>query len=258
MNGEDKSECRPCYRFLTQGQIDHFHKATLELLGTIGVKVMHPEALDILVRAGCQAKNDHVVLIPSQLIEDAIRSAPSRIMICNRMGREAMDLQGRNIHFGLGTDLAKHYDLKTGEMRQSERKDVARAAQIADACEEIDFIASYAIPFNSPPNLMYIDSVKEELENSVKPIFFTAAAREDLAVIHQMAATVMGGEEALKEKPILIHYSQTMSPLVHTESGIGKLFYCADSRIPVLYIPGMMSGASAPVTLAGAIVMGNA
>jgi len=258
MNIEFESKCTPSYRFLTEEQINRFHKSTLELLGTIGVKVMHPEALDMLDRAGCQVKNDQIVLIPSQLIEDAIRSAPSRIVMYDRMGREAMDLQGRNIHFGLGTDLAKRYDLKTGEMRQSERKDVATAARIADACEEIDFIASYAIPYDSPLNLMYIDSAKEELENSVKPIFFTAAAREDLAVIHQMASTVMGGEETLKEKPILIHYSEPMSPLVHTESGIGKLFYCADNKIPVLYIPGMMSGASAPVTLAGAIVMGNA
>ena len=212
----------------------------------------------MLARVGCKVKDDHVVLIPDRLIEDAIRSAPSRIVIYNRMGLEAMDLQGRNIHFGLGTDLAKHYDLKTGEIRESRLEDVGTAARVADVCENIDFIASYAIPFDSPPNLMYIDSFKKELENSVKPVFFTAAVREDLSVIHQMAAAVAGGEEALKEKPALIHYSEPMSPLVHTESGVGKLFYCADNRIPVLYIPGMMSGASAPVTLAGAIVMGNA
>jgi trimethylamine--corrinoid protein Co-methyltransferase len=258
MNGEVESKCRPSYRFLTEEQINHFHKSTLELLGTVGVKILHPEALDMLARVGCKVKDDHVVLIPVRIIEDAIRSAPSRIVIYNRMGLEAMDLQGRNIHFGLGTDLAKHYDLKTGELRESRLEDVGTAARVADVCENIDFIASYAIPFDSPPNLMYIDSFKKELENSAKPVFFTAAVREDLSVIHQMAAAVAGGEEALKEKPALIHYSEPMSPLVHTESGVGKLFYCADNRIPVLYIPGMMSGASAPVTLAGAIVMGNA
>ena len=155
MNIEFESKCTPSYRFLTEEQINRFHKSTLELLGTIGVKVMHPEALDMLDRAGCQVKNDQIVLIPSQLIEDAIRSAPSRIVMYDRMGREAMDLQGRNIHFGLGTDLAKRYDLKTGEMRQSERKDVATAARIADACEEMKIrpsmmLASEQLERNQP------------------------------------------------------------------------------------------------------------
>ena len=37
-----------------------------------------------------------------------------------------------------------------------------------------------------------------------------------------------------------------------------KLLFCADHRIPVTYTPGMMSGATAPVTLAGALTVGNA
>jgi trimethylamine--corrinoid protein Co-methyltransferase len=36
------------------------------------------------------------------------------------------------------------------------------------------------------------------------------------------------------------------------------LFFCADNAVPVTYTPGMMSGASAPVTLAGAVTVGNA
>jgi trimethylamine--corrinoid protein Co-methyltransferase len=130
--------------------------------------------------------------------------------------------------------------------------------KIADYLDEIDFVASYALPFDSPPNMMYIDSFKAELENSVKPIFFTAAGLEDLEVINNMAAEVIGGHEALRKKPIHIHYSEPLSPLTHTHGAVNKLFFCADNGIPVNYTPGMMSGASAPVTLAGAVTTGNA
>jgi trimethylamine---corrinoid protein Co-methyltransferase len=258
MDPDVTTRCVPAYRFLDAAQIERFHKATLEVLETVGVKVLHAEAREMLAGRGCRVSGDDLVLIPARLVEEAIASAPARIVIHNRTGRPAMHLEGRNSHFGLGTDLAKTYDLRTGQLRQSCLADVATAARIADACEEIDFIASYALPYDSPANLVYIDAAKTELENSVKPIFFTAADRADLAVVHQMACAVAGGRQTLRQKPFLIHYSEPMSPLVHTHSGVAKLFYCADHLIPVMYIPGMMSGASAPVTLAGSIVQGNA
>ena len=105
---------------------------------------------------------------------------------------------------------------------------------------------------------MYIDSFKTQLENSIKPIFYTAAGMKDIAVINDMAAAVMGGKERLKEKPIHIHYAEPLTPLLHSSGAIQKLFFCADNGVPVNYTPGMMSGASAPVTLAGAITVGNA
>ena len=253
-----KSLCVPTYQLLTPEQIKSFHTATLELLETVGVDVHHDEARQMLADAGCRLKEDHRVRIPNWLVEAAIQSAPSRITIYDRLGKEAMRLEGRRVHYGLGTDLIKTYDLETGELRQSRLKDVAAAARISDALQHIDFIGSYALPGDSPPNLMYVDSFKTELENSIKPIFYTAAGLEDITYINAMAAAAVGGEAALREKPIHIHYAEPLSPLTHSFGAVQKLFFCADHGIPVNYTPGMMSGASVPVTLAGAITVGNA
>ncbi|MBW1889518.1 MAG: trimethylamine methyltransferase family protein [Deltaproteobacteria bacterium] len=258
MNTGFKSQCLPTYRILTSDQIKHIHTATLELLETVGVKVMHKEARDMLAGAGCRVKPGNIVRIPNWLVEECIRSAPSRITIYNRLGQEAMRLEGNNTYFGMGTDLIKTYDLETGELRDSQLADVANAARVADALEEIDFLGSYALPYDSPTNLMYIDAFKTQLENSIKPIFYTAAGTADIAVINNLAAAVMGGKEALREKPIHIHYAEPLTPLLHSSGAIQKLFFCADNAVPVNYTPGMMSGASAPVTLAGAITVGNA
>jgi len=253
-----KSQCVPTYHLLTIEQIKAIHTATLELLETVGVDVHHDAARQMLADAGCRLKKDHRVRIPNWLVEAAIRSAPSRISIYDRLGREAMRLEGRRVHYGLGTDLIQTYDLETGELRPSLLKDVAAAARISDALEHIDFIGSYALPGDSPPNLMYVDSFKTELENSIKPIFYTAAGLEDITYINAMAAAAVGGEGALREKPIHIHYAEPLSPLTHSFGALQKLFFCADHGIPVNYTPGMMSGASVPVTLAGAITVGNA
>ena len=123
MNSGFKSQCVPQYRILKEAQIKRIHCATLELLETVGVKVMDGEARKMLDDAGCRLRDDNIVQIPNWLVEDCIRSAPSRITIYNRLGKEAMRLEGHRIHYGMGTDLINTIDLDTGELRQSRLQD---------------------------------------------------------------------------------------------------------------------------------------
>jgi trimethylamine--corrinoid protein Co-methyltransferase len=250
--------CTPSYRILNPGQIDRIHAATLELLETVGVNVRLPAAREMMAAAGCTVRQDGTVFIPEQLVTDAIQSAPSSVIIYNQLGEKALQLEDRRIHFGPGTDLINFYDLETGLIRKSTLKDVHTAVRLADALPEIDFIASYAIPTDSPSNLMYLDAFKAQLEYSTKPIFFTAAGLEDIRLVREMAVAVVGGRDNLRRKPFLIHYCEPSSPLTHTAGEVEKLLFCADHHIPVTYTPGMMSGATGPVTLAGALALGNA
>ena len=258
MNTGFRSQCVPNYRMLNKDQIKEIHRASLQILETVGVHVKNDAGVQLLKKAGCRIKDENIVLIPHGLVEDCIHSAPSCVPVYNRNGEEAMCLEGNNIHFGLGTDLIKTYDLETKVLRPSRLQDVVNAARVTDFCEEIDFVASYALPEDVSTNMMYIECFKAIVENSSKPIFFTAAGREDLGVICEMAAAVAGGEDHLREKPFVIHYAETYSPLTHTHSGVEKLFLCADKGLPVNYTQGMLAGASGPVTLAGAIAVANA
>lgn len=61
MNTGFKSQCLPTYRILTEDQIQRIHYATLELLETVGVKVIHPEAIEMMSAAGCRIKVDNSV-----------------------------------------------------------------------------------------------------------------------------------------------------------------------------------------------------
>jgi len=258
MNTGFRSQCVPDYRLLTKDQIEHIHRSTLEVLETVGVRILHDEGVELLRDAGCQVKNDNLVHIPNWLVEDSIHGAPSRITVYNRKGEDTMHLEGRKVYFGLGTDLINTYDLKTGELRPSCLQDVVNATKTADYLNDIDFIASFALPKDVPTNLMYIESFRAQVKNSIKPIFFTAAGQEDLSVIIEMAAAVVGGEDRLRERPFLIHYSEPTSPLTHSRGAVRKLFLCADKGIPINYTPALLSGASGPVTLVGAMVVANA
>ncbi len=252
------SQVRPEYRLLSREQIEEIHRATLEVLETIGIRVPHPQALQLLIENGCRIKDGDIVLFPNWLVEECLRSVPSRLTIYDRLGNEAMRLEGRNNYFGTGTDLIRTIDLDTNKARISSLQDVINAARIADACKDVDFIASFALPRDVPANTMYFHCVKAMLENSTKPVFFTAAGKEDLEYILQIAGVVAGNEQAIWQKPFLIHYSEPTAPLSHSFGAINKLFLCAEKSIPICYAAGDILGGSAPVTLAGGIIQANA
>lgn len=158
-----KTQCKPAYRFLSEAQIKAIHQATLEVLETTGVRVSHEEGIQLLKYAGCSIRDENIVQIPNWLVEESIRSAPSGIAIYNRKGEGAMQLEGHHSYYGLGTDLITTYDLERVETRPSLLKDVANAARVADYCEEIDFIASFALPGDVHTNLTYIACVKAQM-----------------------------------------------------------------------------------------------
>ena len=232
MNSGFRSQCIPRYRILDQDQIESIHQATLQLLEKTGVSVKLPQGIELLESAGCRMKNDDIVQIPGELVEECIASAPSDIAIYNRNGQKAMDLEGSNVHFGLGTDLLQTYDLQSGELRPSRLQDVANAATLADYFDEIDFVASFAHPHEVPVNLSYIESFRAQIENTIKPIFFTAAGPEDLAVITSMAAAVAGGPDSLVDKPFLIHYSEPTSPLTIRPEQLKSCFTAPTTAYP--------------------------
>lgn len=258
MQQESQSQCAPSYRLMTPEQVQQIHQATLDLLENVGVRVMHTEGVRLLADAGCRVEGKDLVHIPAELVEDAIRSAPSSVTIYNRKGEEAMRLEGDRSHFGLGTDLIYTADLRTGETRSSRLEDVANASRMVDYCKNIDFTASFALPDDVPVNSMYMQCFKTMVENTTKPIFFTAGGKEDLEYILEIAETVTGGREALRRKPFLIHYSEPTAPLTHSYGAVNKLLLCAERGVPICYPPGSMLGGAYPVTLAAAITQANA
>jgi trimethylamine--corrinoid protein Co-methyltransferase len=234
------------------------HRATLEVLETVGVRVHHDRALALLADAGCRIQDTNLVYMPNWLVEESIQSAPSRITIYDRKGQEAMRLEGDNVYFGMGTDLLRTWDIRSGQLRDACLQDVVDSAKIGDYCPEIDFIASHAHPQDVTTNLAYIASFKALLENSTKPIYSTAASCQDLAFIIEMAAAVAGSGQRLREKPFIMHYAEPISPLVHSSGALEKLFLCAEKGIPLNYAPALLMGATGPISLSGACVVANA
>jgi trimethylamine--corrinoid protein Co-methyltransferase len=76
--------------------------------------------------------------------------------------------------------------------------------------------------------------------------------------IYRIACEVAGGEAELREKPFMMLYAESISPLLFDQDSVDKLLFCAEKGIPVTYPPSPNSGGGGPVTVAGALSLGNA
>jgi trimethylamine:corrinoid methyltransferase-like protein len=75
------THCKPGFRILDDAQIGRIHQAVLNILDEVGVRVNHPEALDLLAGNGARVMEDNLVQIPSFLVEDAITSARDLLLL---------------------------------------------------------------------------------------------------------------------------------------------------------------------------------
>jgi trimethylamine--corrinoid protein Co-methyltransferase len=247
----------PALQLLTESQIEEIHLATLELLRRTGVEVENDDVRERMAQAGCWVE-EHRVRIPADLIEWAIRAAPSRVTLCRRDGSPALQLEGRKGYYGTGSDTPFVLDVNSGERRPAMLQDVKNVARLVDGLDNIEFLMCMGIASDVAEMQSDLYHFKAMVENTSKPLVYTAWDRQNLEDIVAMAEAVAGSPQALQHSPFCALYTEPISPLTHAEESCQKLLYMAEKKLPVVYTPGMQIGGTAPVTVAGALVQANA
>jgi trimethylamine--corrinoid protein Co-methyltransferase len=249
---------RPNLSFLSQEDKEKIHRAVLQILSEIGMKIFHGEALALLKDAGCSVSEERMVKIPGELFQQALASAPHNILIYGREGRQAMDLGGHRSYYGTGSDLIYSLDSRGMQRHRCLLEDVIRAAKVADALPNIDFIMSFANPSDYPAKQAYLHSFQAMAANSTKPIVCTADNRDDLNAMWEIACILRDGEDALRSKPYAIYYGEPVSPLKFPVESVDKMLFCAEKSMPVIFSPAPIAGSTAPMTIAGHVAQGLA
>lgn len=259
MNDPSVPTFLPRLKVLDRAQALAIHAAALEILEKTGVKMEHEGARTMLLDAGATAFDDDWIRIPPAMTEQALKSAPHRIDLYDQSGNPAMALADENFYYGTGSDTTFTLDLSSGERRTCTLADTGRFARLVDALDNLSFAMSMSNPQDVPKiEFIYVYTFAEMLRNTNKPIVFIADRKEDITRIHELACLVAGGEDALREKPFLLNYSEAISPLRFPSHVVDRLMFCAEKGIPICLPSGSNAGGGAPVTLAGAMALGIA
>ena len=248
----------PHFSVLSEDQKEDVHFASLEILWRTGSRVFCEEAIDLLVGAGADVSDGNLVRIPAHLVEWAVRCAPPRVAVAGRDGGRSMFLEDGKTYYGTGSDCPNIVDSDTGERRKFVKDDVARGSLLCDALPNIDFMMSMGLASDVPEETSDRHQFEAMVLNTTKPIVFTAHDLDGLQDIVDMAAAVAGDLDELRRNPFIILYAEPISPLKNAKEAVEKLLYMAENCLPFIYAPGMLSGATGPVTLAGCLALANA
>jgi trimethylamine--corrinoid protein Co-methyltransferase len=149
-------------------------------------------------------------------------------------------------------------DARTGEVHPTTLKDIERAARVADALPHIDWVMPFGSAQDVPGEIAEVYEFDAVVRNTTKPIAFCGYSGKGVARVYEMAAAVAGGMDALEAKPFVMAYPEPITPLTYPHEVVERIFVAADLWQPQIPTGTQQPGATAPITLAGALAQGGA
>lgn len=241
---------------LTKRELHEIDSATFEILQRVGIIIRHSEALKLLDKVGAEVNyKEMTAKIPEYLVKDALKYAPNRFKLVGRNKKHILKVEKGCTYFSTG-DALNITDLN-GQTRTSTKKDAENFTRLADALEKVHFV--YIINVGDVPSAVS-DRYRYFVgfNNTSKPITGVIQNAEGAKDIVEMASVIAGGKEGLRKRPPFFYGYNATSPLNWGANAIDVFKVLATNSIPVSVQSSPMSGGTAPVTLAGTVVLFNA
>jgi trimethylamine--corrinoid protein Co-methyltransferase len=244
---------------LTDHELDDIHQATLEVLENTGLFIETDEALEVFDGAGAEIdRKNKIVKIPPQLVEDAIRSAPSKILMAGRDPKHDKELGTGRVHFTNFSEGIEVVDPFSGQRRAPVKADLANAAKLVDCLDEIDVCEKAVGSSDVPPEVLPLHNAEAMLTHTTKHCCVGPGSGYLLNKLVQMAAVISGGIKKFQERPILSFTTCPVSPLKLINECCEIIIEAARTRSIINILSMAMAGGTSPVTLAGTLVTHNA
>jgi trimethylamine--corrinoid protein Co-methyltransferase len=249
-----------CLCALAENEIERIHDGALQVLAQTGIVIHDDGVLALLDEAGCQVSREgRHARIPAQVVEEALAKAPAVVTLYNRLGEQAMVLGAGPLHARTSSGATGILDLDSGRRREPICQDAADAARLADALPHVHGVSAMAVqPADVPVTTVDVHALRLALTNTTKPVGYVCLNERLLESVLAMAAAVVGGEEALRQRPIITALAESTSPLQLVTSQLAVLQAFASRGLPLTLHAHPMAGFTAPVTLAGELVMTHA
>lgn len=243
-------------KILSQGEIEEIHQRALDVLQQIGCYFEDDDALEIFKKHG--AVIDHstkTVRFPRNMVEEALGLCPSSILLAARDPKKDIHAEGDRVYFGPGTLPIKVQDLDTGEIRMGTLRDVENFARLIDALEFIHFWKGMLTPTDVNQKVAELYMTYAAFSNTTKQISQNPFSAQGAVDLYRMGVAVAGGEEAFKQRPMIIVNMLAISPLQWERENIGAIIALAKKGCPIIVGSEPQSGTTAPTPLAGQLVL---
>ena len=244
---------RPKLELLDRTLVNRILGEALELLDTVGTKVGSAEALDLLHSAGARVEGDTARLSTS-LIRRILDSVPHDFYLYGRSGEAAVHYGGDDVHFDPGSSCLNILDSESQQPRPATAADLVRMVQVTEVLPQFAAQATAIVCSDVPSQIGDWYRLLLVLWYSNKPIVTGAFSAPTLQVMIDLLAADAGGVDELRQRPRAAFDVCPSPPLNWSEFAAQNIVQLARANVPAEIVSMPLAGATAPVTLAGAIV----
>jgi len=235
---------------LSQDDICAVHRASLRILAEVGIILGDAEARALLFDHGAWACGGRVCL-PPDLVEACLRRCPQHVTLRGRVREVTLGTGALHVHnLGGARDVL---DTPDGDLRPATVSDVAYSARLLDALENVTTITPLYTPRDVPPPAMTPTMFDQTMRHTLKPINGPGVqTRAEVCRLVEMMHIVFG------DIPSVSLGASPISPLTFPEDIAQAMMEIARRRVPFGPLPCPNAGATAPMSLAGALAQQNA
>lgn len=248
------------FKPLTETGMQRIHQAALEALAGIGLADAPPSGVEALTAAGAELGEDGRLRFPPALVEDTLAGAARAITLHGRDPRHDLQLSGPRVHYGTGGAAVHMVDVQTRAYRDSTLQDLHDAARIADRLDNIHFLQRPMVARDiADSREMDLNTVYACCAGTTKHVGTSFADSASVADALEMLHLIAGGEKAWRARPFVSNsICFVVPPMKFATESCEVMEACIRGGMPVLLLSAGMAGATAPSTIAGAIVQAAA
>ena len=247
---------RPKIAMLSEEMIEKVIDEAFEILETVGVHVANEEAKRLLGERGCRIGAR--LHIPRNLVQECLKTAPSSIHVFDRGGEAALALEADNVYFDPGSSVLQFLDYEKMEVRKPLTRDFVNFARVTAHMEHIKAQSTAMVCADVPKEVFDSYRLYLALTFCHKPVVTGIFRKASLPFMFELLETVRGSGKALGERPLAIFDACPSPPLKWDDLTAQSLIDCARRGIPSEFVSMPLAGATAPVTLLGAVVQHTA
>lgn len=249
---------RPQLQLLNPEQINTVHQYSIQILENTGIEVESKKALSLFEKSDAVKVKNGVVFISRELINNAIKTAPSNIEVFNKNGESAFHLgekQGEQTHFGIGVTNTWFQNIKDNSVEPFTRKHMQHSTQMGDSLENFDMISTLGIPSDVSANISDLYSTLDMFANTIKPLVLLISGNRNINKVFELLSYLHGD---ISSNPFCIPYVNPITPLVLNKSTTDKMIATIEANLPLMFSNYSMYGGTSPVTEGGSLALLNA
>ena len=234
------------------------HQASLELLQRTGIVVTSKKAQAIFSDHGATVdKTDNRVHLPAQLVEKALATIPTEIIIPGREPSQDYIMGGDRLGFVNFGSTVYLNDLYTGKRRDALKDDVIQVTRVMDTLDSLKILISMLNATDESPETETLHTLAAMMANTTKPVE-AIPPRADLIPKMALMGEAAVGKEAFRERPFFFTGVCVVSPLQLVDDCSEVLMAAVEHGFVTSVLSMCLAGGTSPVHLAGTVVQHNA